>query len=44
MEKLSRDSGYSCNFLVDRYHEMVNDPDVECDWNYFVGVSMEHDW
>lgn len=42
IDKLSEVSGYSWNFLVDRYNEMVEDG--EYDWEYFVGVSMERDW
>ena len=44
MTKLSKDSGYNYNFLVDMYNSIMDDPDDDSDWNYFVGVTMEHDW
>lgn len=44
MAKLSDDSGYSYDFLVDLYNGMMDDPDDDGDWNYFIGVTMEHDW
>lgn len=42
MTKLSNDSGYDYDFLVDMYNIMIDDG--EDDWDYFVGVTMEHDW
>lgn len=42
-EKLSEDSGYDYDFLVDVYNECMNDNGV-VDLGYFTGVSMEHDW
>jgi hypothetical protein len=42
MTKLSEDSGYDYDFLVDMYNDMIDDG--EDDWAYFVGVTMEHDW
>ena len=40
MSILSERSGYDYYFLVDRYNEMMDDPD----WDYFVGVTLERDW
>lgn len=40
---LSRKSGYDYDFLVDVYNEILND-NGDVNWNYFAGVSMEHDW
>ena len=41
MKDLCEKSGYSYDFLVDRYNEvMEEDGDVE----YFIGVTMERDW
>ena len=42
IDALSKMSGYSWDFLVDRYNEMVNAG--EYDWGYFVGVTSERDW
>ena len=42
IDALSKVSGYSWNFLVDRYNEMVESG--EYDWEYFVGVTAERDW
>lgn len=42
IDNLAKASGYSWDFLVDMYNEMVEDG--EYDWDYFVGVTMEHDW
>lgn len=44
MTKLSKDSGYNYDFLVDLYNDMIDDPYDDGDWDYFVGVTMEHDW
>lgn len=41
MSMLSEASGYDWDFLVDRYNEVM---DEDGDWEYFVGVTMEHDW
>lgn len=43
IKNLSRKSGYDYDFLVDVYNEIADD-DGSVDWDYFVGVSMEHDW
>ena len=41
ISKLSDESGYNYDFLVDRYNEVMDeDGDVE----YFVGVTLERDW
>ena len=42
IDTLSKASGYSWNFLVDRYNEMVDDGDY--DWDSFVGITAERDW
>ena len=39
--KLSEVSGYDYDFLVDRYNEVM---DEDGDYEYFVNVTMEHDW
>ena len=44
MSILSEQSGYDYDFLVDRYNEMMDDPDCDDDWDYFVGVTLERDW
>lgn len=44
LEKLSEDSGYEYDFLFKRLTDMVYDPDDDSDWDYFVGITMEHDW
>ena len=41
IEQLSKASGYSWDFLVDRYNEVWEDGD---DAEYFVRVSLERDW
>ena len=43
IENLRRMSGYDYDFLVDTDNEIM-DSDGSVDWNYFVGVTMEHDW
>lgn len=43
IERLSKDSGYSYNFLVDRYNEMV-DETGDCDFDDFAVITMEHGW
>lgn len=41
IDNLSRKSGYSYDYLVDRYNEIMDDDgDVE----HFIAVTMEHDW
>lgn len=42
--ELSEDSGYDYNFLAAMYNDMMDDPDDDGDWDYFVGVTMERDW
>lgn len=41
---LSEDSGYSYDELLAKYANMIYDPYDDGDWEYFVGVTMEHDW
>ena len=43
IEEVSEKSGYSWDFLVDRYNDIL-EAEGSVDWNYFVGVSLEHDW
>ena len=38
---LSKKSGYSWDFLMDRFNEVMEE---DGDLDYFVGVTMEHDW
>lgn len=42
IDDLAEKSGYSWDYLVDRWNEMMDDGDVGVD--YFVGITMEHDW
>ena len=44
ISKLSDESGYNYDFLVDRYNEMVDDPDWDEDMDQFIGITMERDW
>lgn len=37
-------SGYDYDFLVDRYNEMVDDPDWDGDMDQFIGITLERDW
>lgn len=41
MDRLSKDTGYSYNFLVDMYNEVVEE---DGDLEYFIGVTTERDW
>lgn len=43
IEKLSEKSGYSYNFLIDRYNEM-NDELGDVDMEEFSSITMNHDW
>lgn len=43
IEKLSRESSYDYDFLVDIYAKCMSD-DGDVDWKYFSRVSMERDW
>lgn len=43
IDNLSRRSGYSYDTLVDIFMECMED-EGDVDWEYFVDVSMEHDW
>lgn len=40
---LSEQSGYSYDFLVDKYNEVVDDPD-DGDIDQFIGITLEQDW
>ncbi len=41
INRLSEESGYDYDFLVDRYNEIIDDDgDVE----HFIAVTMERDW
>lgn len=44
LKKLSEDSGYDYDFLFGLFTDMVYDLGDLGDWDYFVGVTMEHDW
>lgn len=44
LEDLCEKSGYEYSKLFDIFTNMVYDPDDDGDWDYFVGVTMEHDW
>lgn len=41
---LCEKSGYTYSYLFNLLVNMVYNPDDESDWDYFVGVTMEHDW
>lgn len=41
---LCEKTGYSYDFLVDRYNDMVNDPDWDGDVDQFIGITLERDW
>lgn len=41
---LSDKTGYTYSYLFNLYTFMVYDPYDGGDWDYFVGVTMEHDW
>ena len=41
---LCEGSGYTYTYLFNLLVDAVYDPDDESDWDYFVGVTMEHDW
>lgn len=42
--ELCEKSGYAYDFLFKLLADIVYDPDDLSDWEYFVGVTMEHDW
>ncbi len=44
IDYLCEQSGYNYDFLVDRYHEMVDDPDWDGDMGQFIGITLERDW
>lgn len=44
MDELARKSGYSCTDLIDIWTEHLEETGEFPDWDYFSGVSMEHDW
>lgn len=37
-------SGYTYDYLFKLLADIIYDPDDSSDWDYFVGVTMEHDW
>lgn len=41
IDDLSKKTGYSYDFLVDRYNEVM---DEDGDAEYFMNVTMERDW
>lgn len=41
---LCEKSGYTYSFLFAMLANIIYDPDDLSDWDYFVGVTMEHDW
>ena len=41
IDNLAKDTGYSWDFLVDRYNEVMEE---DGDWEYFLGVTLERDW
>lgn len=49
VKKVSAETGYDFDFLWDIWTEMLEEEDVrgkteEEKWDYFRGVSIEHDW
>lgn len=42
IERLAKLTGYTWDFLMDIWTEMLEDG--ENDWSYFVGVTLELDW
>lgn len=47
MDELARKSGYGYDELVDIYNDAwqeCEDAGEDLNWDYFVGVTMEHDW
>lgn len=43
IDDLSEKSNYDYDFLIDTFNEIM-DEDGDIDIDYFVGVTMEHDW
>ena len=41
---LCEKTGYTYDFLFDILTDIVYDAEDEGVWNYFLGVTMEHDW
>lgn len=41
---LCEKSGYEYDKLFGILADMIYDPDDDGTWDYFVGVTMEHDW
>ena len=44
LRELCEKSGYTYDFLFELLADIIYDPDDLSDWDYFVGVTMEHDW
>lgn len=42
IDDLCRKSGYSYDFLIDRYYEVMEEGDGDLD--YFIQVTLEKDW
>lgn len=43
IDDLSKKSGYSYDFIVDMYNEVMDDPD-DGDIKSFVNITLEQDW
>lgn len=43
IERLCNETGYSYDFLVDIYNEIM-ETDGDVDTEYFIGVTLEKDW
>lgn len=41
---LCEKTGYAYDDLFELLTDIVYDAEDEGDWNYFLGVTMEHDW
>jgi hypothetical protein len=41
VRRLAKECGYDSEFLIARFEEVM---DEDGDIDYFVGVTMEHDW
>lgn len=43
IERLSEQSGYPYDYLVDRWEEMLNELG-DIDWDEFTEITLTHDW
>jgi hypothetical protein len=41
VRRLAKEYGYDSEFLIARFEEVMDEDE---DIDYFVGVTMEHDW